>query len=87
MRSVLIREEVEYIAQHTALGFIDFRVLALGARHGTEALTLDVEDFRQKAARCPKFSDLIPGVTTFGAFEIQVFRWLFHLFHPYLIVY
>jgi hypothetical protein len=42
----LIREEIEYITQHAAPGFIDFRVLVLNARHRAEALLLDVEDFR-----------------------------------------
>jgi len=79
----LVCEEIEYITQHAAPGFIDFRILALGARHGTEALALDVEDFGQKATRCPKLTDFIPGVATFRAFEIQIFLCLIHPFHPH----
>jgi hypothetical protein len=50
--TILLREEVENIAQIRTVRAVDFRVMAIGARDGCKSLVLHVEDFCEHAARC-----------------------------------
>ena len=68
-----LREKVENVPQHTAVGLVEFGVLAAFAGYVGEFLVLDVEEFADCAAGCADFAGFVGGVAAFGADVVNFF--------------
>jgi hypothetical protein len=66
-KSFLISEQVEYVAQHTAVCFIKIRVLAVVTGDGRKARTLHVKDLAPEAAGTSNLAGRIVAMTAFWA--------------------
>ncbi len=69
----VLREKVENVPQHAAVGLVEFGVLAAFAGYVSEFLVLDVEEFADCAAGSADFAGFVGGVAAFGADVVNFF--------------